>query len=33
MTKTEIAIIETNVPSLSTIAVLAAVPEEAKVRW
>lgn len=28
MTKTEIAIIETNVPSLSTIAALAAVPEE-----
>lgn len=28
MTKTEIAIIETNVPSLSTIAALAVVPEE-----
>ena len=28
MTKTEIAIIETNVPGLSTIAALAAVPEE-----
>jgi hypothetical protein len=28
MTKAEIAIIETNVPSLSTIAALAAVPEE-----